>query len=150
MIRPAVPADLSELVTLISALAAHHKDASSVTAATLTRDLFGPHPWLQMLVSNDHGLQGYLALTQLARLQWGQRGMDVHHLFVAPHQRGKGIGRALIAAAIATARAQDCSYLTVSALPTNAAAQNFYTKLGFHPASDRGIRFALNLSENKT
>lgn len=147
MIRPATVADLAELVEHITSLAAHHDDFASVSEATLARDLFGPQPWLQILVASNNRLQGYTALTQLARLQWGQRGMDIHHLFVAKAHRGQGIGRALVAAAIATARAQQCTYLTVSTLAPNVAAQLFYTNLGFHSAPNQGIRFALDLSQ---
>jgi ribosomal protein S18 acetylase RimI-like enzyme len=148
MIRAATPADLPQLVALIRALAAHHDDAATVTEATLARDLFGPQIWLQMLVSDANGaLDAYLALSHLARLQWGQRGMDIHHLYVAESQRGSGLGAAMIAAAIALARAQDCSYLTVTALETNPKAQAFYTKQGFHPAPPHGLRFALDLGK---
>ena len=147
MIRPAIASDLPEIMTLVTGLAEHHDDFTTVTEATLARDLFGPQPWLQILVATDQGLQGYTALTQLARLQWGQRGMDIHHLFVAKAYRGQGIGRALVAAAITTARAQHCTYMTVSALASNVAAQLFYGNLGFHSAPHHGIRFALDLNQ---
>jgi GNAT superfamily N-acetyltransferase len=148
MIRAATPADLPQLVAMITALAAHHDDSATVTEASLSRDLFGPTPWLQMLVSETAGtLNAYLALTQLARLQWGQRGMDIHHLYVANTLRGTGLGSRLIAAAVETARVQDCSYLTVTALESNAAAQDFYTRRGFTPAPALGHRFARDLTQ---
>lgn len=148
MIRPAAAADLPQLVGMIRALAAHHDDAATVSEADLSRDLFSAQPWMQMLVAESGGtLTGYLALTQLVRLQWGQRGMDIHHLYVSESQRGSGLGARLIAAAIATARAQDCSYLTVTALDTNPQAQAFYLKRGFSPAPARGQRFALDLTD---
>jgi ribosomal protein S18 acetylase RimI-like enzyme len=147
MIRPAQPQDLPQLARQVAELAAHHDDQATVSQATLARDLFGPHPWLQILVSEaDAQLQGYLALTQLARLQWGQRGMDIHHLYVAEPYRRLGLGRALIGAAVQTARAQDCSYLTVTALETNVAAQDFYRHQGFHHAPPSGMRFAFDLT----
>jgi GNAT superfamily N-acetyltransferase len=146
MIRATQAPDLPQLVALIRALAAHHDDAAMVSEASLSRDLFAPHPWMQILVAETGGaLTGYLALTQLARLQWGQRGMDIHHLYVAKPHRGKGLGAALIAAAIEVARAQDCSYLTVSALDSNPEALAFYPKQGFHAAPTKGHRFALDL-----
>ncbi|MGV8952929.1 MAG: GNAT family N-acetyltransferase [Cypionkella sp.] len=146
MIRPATPADLPHLVVLIRALAAHHADDATVTETSLARDLFGPHPWLHMLVASDDAkLTGYVALTQLARLQWGQRGIDIHHLYVSEGHRGAGLGAGLVAAAIDFARAQDCSYITVSALETNTEAQAFYAKHGFTDAPVQGRRFALSL-----
>ncbi|WP_395006702.1 GNAT family N-acetyltransferase [Cypionkella sp.] len=146
MIRAATLADLPQLVALITGLAAHHSDAATVTQATVARDVFGPHPCLQILVAEAaDGLQAYAALTQLARLQWGQRGMDLHHLYVAENARGTGLGTRLIQAVTDLARAQGCSYLTVSALASNPRAQDFYTKRGFRSAPVSGQRFALDL-----
>jgi GNAT superfamily N-acetyltransferase len=148
MIRKATPTDLPQLVAMIQALATHHGDAATVSEASLARDLFGPQPWIQMLVAETAAtLTAYLALTQLARLQWGQRGMDIHHLYVAESQRGTGLGSEMIAAAIETARAQDCAYLTVTALETNAEAQGFYLRRGFTASPARGHRFALDLNK---
>lgn len=146
MIRAATPADLPQLVVLITGLAAHHSDAATVTETTLARDVFGPHPCLQILVAEDSAsLQAYAALTQLARLQWGQRGMDLHHLYVAAGQRGKGLGTRLLQAVTHLARAQGCSYLTVSALASNTRAQDFYIRRGFRDAPVNAHRFVLDL-----
>lgn len=146
MIRPATPADLPQLHRLICDLAAHHGDAATVTQDTLQRDLFAAAPWLHVLVAEGpQNLQGYTALTQLARLQYGQRGMDLHHLFVCAQARRAGLGKALLAASVALARANACSYLTVSALPGNAAAHGFYLAQGFKPAPISGLRFAVDL-----
>ena len=143
MIRPAIPADLPQLVAMVRALAAHHGDDAQITEATLARDLFGPQPWIQVLVAEgETHLTGYAALTQLARLQHGQRGLDIHHLFVVADQRGTGLGKALIAAVLDHARAQDCAYVTVSALEANTAARAFYARQGFHDAPVKGVRFA--------
>ena len=143
MIRPARPADLPQLVAMVQALAAHHGDGAEISEATLAGDLFGPRPWIQALVAEGPGhLTGYAALTQLARLQYGQRGLDIHHLFVVADHRGKGLGKALIAAVLDHARAQGCTYVTVSALDSNTAARAFYAAQGFHDAPVTGVRFA--------
>lgn len=147
MIRPARPHDLPDLVRLVQALAAHHDDAATVSETSLRRDLFDANPWLQCLVADADGLQGYIALTQLARLQWGQRGMDIHHLFIAEPFRGVGLGSELVNAAAVLAQRLECSYLTVSALDTNVAAQAFYAKSGFSQAPVHGVRFARLLTE---
>lgn len=146
MIRPAEPADIPGLVRMIAGLAAHHGDGASVSGESLARDLFGPVPWLLVHVAaGEEGLSGYLAMTRLARLQWGQRGLDIHHLFVSGPARGTGLGRRLVEAAKATARAQGCSYLTVTALEENTEAQAFYAHCGFAPAPFKGVRFAYGL-----
>ena len=113
MIRAATPADLPELVAMVQALAAHHGDTSQISEAALARDLFAPQPWLQALVAEgSKRLIGYAALTQLTRLQYGQRGFDIHHLFVVADHRGRGLGKPLITSILEHARAQGCSYIT--------------------------------------
>jgi ribosomal protein S18 acetylase RimI-like enzyme len=146
MIRAAAPYDVPQLLGLIHGLAAHHGDASSVTETDLVRDLFGPIPWLHILVEDAGTLRGYAALTQLARLQYGQRGMDLHHLYVRTDSRSAGLGKALLHASVNFARALHCSYLTVSALSDNVEAQAFYRKQGFTLAPVSGVRFAIDLA----
>ncbi len=60
----------------------------------------------------------------------GEAGVYVQDLFVTEAARGKGIGRGLLAAAMAV---QDwgARYLTLSVSPANAAAKVFYDRAGF-------------------
>lgn len=148
MIRTATSADLPELCKMVHALAAYHGDSATATVAQLQRDLFGSAPWLHALVyQGERHLLGYAALTQLARVQYGQRGMDLHHLYVRSDARGDGIGKALLAASLDYARSKMASYVTVSALPGNDIAQAFYLAQGFHPAPVTGLRYAFNLAD---
>ncbi|MES2434781.1 MAG: GNAT family N-acetyltransferase [Pseudomonadota bacterium] len=148
MIRAATQADLPQLCKMVHALAAYHGDTATATVANLHRDLFGSAPWLHALVYAERsGLLGYAALTQLARVQYGQRGMDLHHLYVCPDYRGDGIGKALLAASLNYARSQNASYVTVSTLPGNTIAQAFYLAQGFHPTPVSGLRYAFNLAD---
>ncbi|MDB5660302.1 MAG: hypothetical protein JWS10_2917 [Cypionkella sp.] len=148
MIRAATPADLPQLCTMVHALADYHGDTATATVADLRRDLFGATPWLHALVfAEPRRLLGYAALTQLARVQYGQRGMDLHHLYVCTDYRGDGIGKALLAATLDYARHNNASYVTVTTLPGNAIAQAFYLAQGFQPAPTTGLRYALNLAD---
>ena len=132
MIRPATRADLPKLCEMVHALAAYHGDGAQATEATLARDLVGAAPWLHALVYEESGrLHGYAALTQLARLQYGQRGMDLHHLFVHADYRGDGIGKALLAGVEQLARELDCCKLTLEVLEGNKVAQAAYKASGF-------------------
>jgi len=93
-IRPALRDDATALVERVGALAAHHGDTPSLTPTHLLRDAFGKRPWVHVLVAgHTHGLVGYAALFGVAQLQFGVRGMDLHHLFVRPHVRHAGLGR---------------------------------------------------------
>ena len=142
-IRPAVPSDLDRLLILAQALTRHHNDEPVLTRATLARDVFGPSPWFRVLVAEAAGVQGYAALLPLARLGHGQRGLDLHHLFVAETHRNQGLGTALVRACLGLARDLDCTYVIVGAHPANLAAQDYYRKLGFEPKGPSGIRFTI-------
>lgn len=149
-IRAARRDDIPALVAMIGQLAAHHGDRASTDAETLLRDAFATPPWIEILVAQAPvGLIGYTVLCPLYRAQFGQRGLDMHHLFIAEHWRGKGVGRALIAAMLARARAQGCAYVKVGTHPDNFAAQEFYRARGFQLASP-GPPFGLSLRESKT
>jgi GNAT superfamily N-acetyltransferase len=146
-IRAAEPSDLAEILPLVDGLAQHHGDVPSVTAASLFRDLFTDPRWLHGLVAERQGkILGYAALLPLARLHHGQRGMDLHHLFVAPHHRGGGTGTALLQAALSFAKGLDCSYMTLSTHPKNAKAKAYYLAQGFFASPPAPDRFAFDLS----
>jgi ribosomal protein S18 acetylase RimI-like enzyme len=58
-------------------------------------------------------------------------------LAVAPEAQGRGIGRALVEACIARARADDRHGLVLLTLPSMVAARALYEKLGFRRAPER-------------
>ncbi len=145
-IRPVEARDLRALADLIGSLARHHGDRARVTQAGLARDCLGQAPWLRVLVAERHGgLIGYAALCPRARLQFGERGMELHHLFVHRPLRGAGVGRALLDASISLARQLQATFLSVAAAADNADAARFYQNAGFAPATAQGARFGLRL-----
>ena len=142
IIRPATPADLPEILAMVQALAHHHGDTATASPDTLSRDLFGPHPWATTLVAQETGpLIGYATLTRSVQLQTGRRGMDLHHLFVVETARNDGTGRALIATAVALARSEDVAQMTVSTAPDNPKAAALYPQAGFEPYTSQAARF---------
>lgn len=145
-IRAAKPDDLPALLTMVQSLALHHGDVALATMETLQRDLFGPVAWFHTLVVEENsGCLGYATLLPLARLHLGQRGMDLHHLYVDQSVRGRGIGMALVKAACAYAQDLGCSYFTVGANAENHAAHQFYVKVGFADRPLEGRRFSMAL-----
>ncbi|QUJ75873.1 GNAT family N-acetyltransferase [Sulfitobacter albidus] len=143
-VRPILDTDLDPVLKMIHALAAHHGDAAVITKDTLARDALGAVPWLHVLVAEGaRGLVGYAALCPLAQLQFGVRGMDMHHLFVAPDMRGRGLGRRLTQASVAHARDLGCRYLTVGTHPDNHGAAAAYRAMGFAARPAPGPRFSL-------
>ncbi|WP_428543800.1 N-acetyltransferase family protein [Profundibacter sp.] len=145
-IEPATKADLPAILGMAQALAAHHDDTAAVTLATLTRDILGTPAWAPTLVARAESRPiGYATLCPLIQLQWGVRGMEVHHLFVLQDWRGRGIGQRLIKAAMKTAADIGCVYMTVGTHPDNHPAQRLYQAAGFTPLPDRGPRFSIRL-----
>ena len=132
IIRPAALPDLPALLVLVEALTRHHGDEPKVTPDSLARDFFGAEPWFRVLVAELGRLVvGYAALLPRARLGFGQRGLDLHHLFVAERQRRLGIGAALVTASVELARSLDCDYMIIGTHPDNVLAQAYYPRLGF-------------------
>ena len=143
-IRPVKRADLPALLDMVQALARHHGDDPTATIDTLARDLLGRDRWAHALVAcRGPDLLGYALLCPLMRAQYGQRGMDLHHLYVVGHNRRQGVGRALIAAARTTAQTAGASYLSVGTHPDNFAAAAVYQASGFTPVPMSGLRFTL-------
>ncbi len=57
--------------------------------------------------------------------------LNIHDLAVLPAARGRGIGRALLAAAEAHARASGCCKLTLEVQEDNTPARSLYARFGF-------------------
>jgi len=138
MIRPATLDDLDRLLPMVHVLARHHGDPPACTRADLARDLFSAQAFLTVLITEG----GYTALHPVAQLHWGVRGVEMHHLFVDAAQRGTGLGRALVAAAVDHAKGQGARYVSLGTHPANARARAFYAALGFEPL-DPGPRLRL-------
>lgn len=145
-VRPLQEADLETVVEMIRALSDHHGDVPRVTVETLRRDGLGAARWVQVHVAEVEGtLAGYMALKPLAWLHYGDRGMEIYHLFVLPRWRKAGIGRALIERAKAEARAAGCVELKVGTHPENGAATGYYLSQGFVEQPLVGARFGFPL-----
>lgn len=142
MIRPVTPQDLEALADMVRHLARFHGDTPSVTPASLARDCLGQAPWLHVLVAEDHGaLCGYAMLCPRARAQFGERAMDLHHLYVQKDLRGRGVGRALLSAAAQRATDLGAGFLTVAVMPDNTAAGLAYLACGFREDQVSARRF---------
>lgn len=146
-ITPAQPEDADALVSMIAGLAAVHDDISLADLGTLDRDVFCEAPWLHVLIARvDRRAAGYVALLPMAQLQFGLRGLEIHHLFTCDTARGTGIGSALIDAALTHARQLGAGYVSVGTHPGNTAAQAFYIRRGFEARPVPGPRFRRRLS----
>jgi GNAT superfamily N-acetyltransferase len=147
-IRPAVPADIPEILAFIHELAEYeHEPASAVaTPADLLRDGFGPTPRFLCLIAelsstnnqqpatNNLPIPAGFALYFHNYSTWrGHTGVYLEDIFVRPAFRGRGIGKALFAAVAAIAVEEGCPRLEWAVLDWNTPAIDFYRSLGATP-----------------
>ncbi len=142
--RRATASDLPVVFEMIHALAAHHGDVATLTRDALKRDVLGNSIWITLIIAErEEEVIGYTALCPLAQLQFGVRGLDMHHLFVRADARGQGVGKILIAASIDHAQAKRCRFLMVGTHPDNLTAQKMYLAAGFSIMPGPGPRFRM-------
>jgi GNAT superfamily N-acetyltransferase len=140
-IRPAVEADCPAMMALIRELAAFERllDRVTVDEARLRRDGFGPAPRFRCLLAKQDGQDGVpealglLLYFPIYSTFAGEAGLYVEDLVVRQAARGRGIGRALLAACAAEAERQGCARLQ---LEWNAPARRLYESLGFRQPAD--------------
>ena len=76
---------------------------------------------------------GVLVLRHGETLPLGAAAASVHQMAVTPSHRRRGVGRALLAAAVQLAEADGAQHLVVSAPPGGREAHRFLARLGFSP-----------------
>lgn len=132
-IRRATPADVPALVGLVYDLAEYEKarDECTLTAEQLHAALFGPAPALFAHVAEDEtGIAG-CAIWFLNYSTWdGVHGIYLEDLYVRPDTRGKGYGKALLAALAREAVDRGYSRVSWSVLTWNSPSIDFYRSLG--------------------
>ena len=77
------------------------------------------------------GLAGYVKLGQAVPLRSSEHILEIKGLSVAPEHRRRGVGRALIGAAVQQARAAGARRLMLRVLGHNLAARELYAQCGF-------------------
>lgn len=124
-VRPAVDAD-RRLLALLFAAVAEERDGIAAEPPIDVEERASSWRLDGTLVALAVGeIVGQLHVEQ-SRLGFGEIGM-----MVAADWRGRGVGTALVAAAIDWARARGLHKLTLSVFPHNDAAIALYRKFGF-------------------
>lgn len=133
LIRPATKADVPLILSLIRELAAYERepDAVETTEADLLRDGFGPNPVIHCLIAEAEGQPAGFALYFFNYSTWrGRPGIHLEDLFVRPEFRGRGVGKALLAAVARVAVERRCGRLQWDVLEWNQPAIDFYQSIG--------------------
>jgi GNAT superfamily N-acetyltransferase len=132
-LRLATRDDVAMILHFIRGLAEYERLPHAVVAteALLAEQLFGEHPGAEVLIAEWDGLPaGFALFCHNFSTFLGRRGLWLEDLYVEPHQRGRGIGKALLARLAAIAVERGCGRLEWSVLDWNAEAIGFYRSLG--------------------
>jgi len=132
-LRPAVPADVPQILRFIRALGEYERLQSEVVAteAALQASLFGERRYAEVMLADCDGQGAGFALyfhnysTFLA-----QPGIYLEDLYVDPAFRARGVGKALLQHLARLVIERGCARLEWSALKWNRLAIDFYLGLG--------------------
>ena len=135
-VRPFESADAEAVVSMIAALNREEglNRAATPDVAELRAAFLGADPAGLLLVARlgDGAAPpvGYATGHATYETEFAARGFYVGDLYVAREHRRRGVGRALLAAMAAEARARGGRFLWWTALPGNAEAHGFYRAVG--------------------
>jgi GNAT superfamily N-acetyltransferase len=138
-IRMAGVADVETIAGLVRELAVYEKleQHAKATPDDFRRHLFGPRPAAEAALAEVDGQGvGFALWFSTFSTFRGQPGLYLEDIFVKPAWRGRGIGKALLAAVAAKAVERGCGRLEWSVLDWNASAIGFYRSLGARPMDE--------------
>ncbi|MEA5509796.1 GNAT family N-acetyltransferase [Crocosphaera sp. UHCC 0190] len=133
IIRPANPADVSDIFSLIQALADYEKLSHQVTGTpeALEKHLFGEKPYAEAIIAQWEGnTVGFALFFSNYSTFLTKPGLYLEDIFVLPPYRRRGIGKALLTYVAQLAVERDAGRLEWSVLDWNDPAIRFYQSLG--------------------
>lgn len=139
MIRAATASDTATIVRLIRDLAEYERLSHAVVLdpGRLREHLFGPRPFAEVLLAEEASeVVGFALFFHNYSTFVGKPGIYLEDLFVRPEHRGKGHGRALLAAVARLAVERDCGRMEWSVLNWNESAIGFYQSMGAEPLDE--------------
>ena len=132
-IRPIAPPDVAAVYGLLRGKAAFDGCPESLLATedSLRAALFGPVPLTWALVATVGGRPvGFATYHAIFSTFLMRPGLWLDYLYVDAAQRGRGIGRALMARLCAIARERGCARVDWTVAVRNDGGQRFYARLG--------------------
>ena len=136
MIRSATPEDVPVILDLIKQLAEYERLSDKVIATEqrLRDTLFGERPAAEVLLAAlERETVGYALFFTTYSTFLAKPGLYLEDLFVKPHARGKGVGKALLARLAKIAVERDCGRVEWTVLDWNEPSIRFYETLGAVP-----------------
>lgn len=138
-IRPAIEADVPTVALLIRALARYEKleDEVTMTEDKLRTSMFGARRYAEAVIAEDDGeAVGFALFFHNYSTFLAQPGIYLEDLYVHESQRGKGVGKALLAHLAQIAVDRNCGRLEWAVLDWNVDAIGFYQRLGAKPNAE--------------
>jgi GNAT superfamily N-acetyltransferase len=138
-ITEATEQDVPEILDLIRQLADYERLSDQVTATEqkLRDTLFGKQPAAEVLLASVAGeTVGFAVFFTNYSTFLAKPGIYLEDLFVKPHSRGKGIGKALLVHLAQLAVQRDCGRINWSVLDWNTPSIRFYESLGAVPLNE--------------
>lgn len=132
-VRHAQPSDFDLVADFIRKLAEYEKLAHEVCFDddTLRLHLFGPRPAAEVLIGELDGTPaGFALYFQTFSTFEGRPGIWLEDLFVEPHARGAGLGRALLSRLAALVIERGGARLEWNVLDWNDLGKGFYRSIG--------------------
>lgn len=130
-VRRAGPEDAAKVARLLHDFNAEF-DEPTPSVAVLTgraRELIA-NGEITVLLAGD-GSDGLAQFRFLRSIWTGSLDLYLEELYVVPEQRGKGIGRALLEATMATGREGGATHIDLNTSETDTAARALYASAGF-------------------
>jgi len=134
VIRPMQEADLGAVAEMLAKLADHVEPGFVPLADLASLARYGPtglRLFDALVATRDGRFVGLCLYTYAFSSYRGRPGVFVQDLFVEPSERGTGLGRALLAAALRREAAKGCTYAKLEVHRVNSGAIAFYQRLGF-------------------
>ncbi|MEP6786739.1 MAG: GNAT family N-acetyltransferase [Sphingomonadales bacterium] len=138
-IRPAAPSDVPTIMGFVRELATFEKAPDEVTSneVIMHEALFGARPAAEALIAELDGAAVGMAVFYHNFSTWtGVRGIWLDDLYVTPHARGSGAGRALLRHLARIAVDRGCARFEWWVLDWNEPAIAFYKSLGAKPMDE--------------
>jgi GNAT superfamily N-acetyltransferase len=138
-IRSAVESDIPLILLFINELAEYEKllHQVKVTEELLRESLFGAKRFVEVLIAKYNGEPAGQALFFHNFSTFiGRPGIYLEDLYVRPHLRGNGIGKALLQSLINIAKERNCGRVEWAVLDWNKPSINFYKSIGANPMNE--------------
>jgi len=139
VIRKAKQTDVSLILSMIKELAEYEKLSKEVIAneKMFKENLFGKRKFAEVFIAEYNGEDaGFALFFHNFSTFVGKPGIHLEDIFVRPHLRSKGIGKALLLEIVKLAKKRGCGRIEWAVLDWNEPSINFYKKLGAVPMND--------------